>query len=331
MRKLTDEEIVVRAVEKHGDRYGYDRVGERTEDGKIWILCRVHGYFPQNVTKHLSGQGCPYCAGNKKKTTEQFIAEVKRKYPDKKWTFEKTVYVNDRTTVIITCHEVDENGVEHGDFEITPNVLLGRRTVCGCQKCGNQSISRKRMKRFEKFVAEAETVHGIGRYDYSETKYKGANRRLKVICHKKDKNGVEHGEFYRTAWEFIGRKYGCPACNQSRLETETATALDRLSITYEYECGKSILPWLGKLSLDFYLPDYGVAIECQGGQHYFPVRRFGGKKAFNEQIERDQRKARLCEENDVRLFYIRYDENVEEAVTRIITELRNNHADSQRV
>ena len=39
---------------------------------------------------------------------------------------------------------------------------------------------------------------------------------------------------------------------------------------------------LGSLSLDFYLPEHKIAIECQGEQHFEPVKHFGGEKKFEE-------------------------------------------------
>ena len=40
---------------------------------------------------------------------------------------------------------------------------------------------------------------------------------------------------------------------------------------------KKFKDWLGAQSLDFYLPEYNIAIECQGLQHYKPVD-FAGKR-----------------------------------------------------
>ena len=70
----------------------------------------------------------------------------------------------------------------------------------------------------------------------------------------------------------------------------------------KFECQKHF-DWLDKQSLDFYLPDYNIAIECQGSQHFEPNEYFGGEKAFNKQIERDIRKKQLCHENNVKLLY----------------------------
>lgn len=61
--------------------------------------------------------------------------------------------------------------------------------------------------------------------------------------------------------------------------------------------------WLGKQHIDFYLPEYNVGIECQGGQHFKPVGIFGGEDAFIKTISLDIKKRKLCKENGVKLFY----------------------------
>lgn len=55
--------------------------------------------------------------------------------------------------------------------------------------------------------------------------------------------------------------------------------------------------------LDFFLPDYSVAIECQGGQHFFPTRLFGGEDFYKLTLERDEAKRRLCEAHGIRILY----------------------------
>ena len=61
--------------------------------------------------------------------------------------------------------------------------------------------------------------------------------------------------------------------------------------------------WLGRMSLDFYIPNKKIAIECQGEQHYIPIKWFGGKNKFDEQIVRDRRKEELCKENGIKVLY----------------------------
>ena len=106
-----------------------------------------------------------------------------------------------------------------------------------------------------------------------------------IICH-------EHGA-------------GCLKCNLSHLEQSVMNYLDENGTTYDYQ---KRFNWLGRQSLDFYLPDYNVGIECQGEQHFFPID-FAGKgvewacKHFKYTISLDKQKKVLCEKHGVKLLY----------------------------
>lgn len=60
--KLTYENFVQRAREKHAGRYDYPEAGKyegaRT---KMVVICREHGEFRQDASNHLHGNGCPKC------------------------------------------------------------------------------------------------------------------------------------------------------------------------------------------------------------------------------------------------------------------------------
>ena len=59
--------------------------------------------------------------------------------------------------------------------------------------------------------------------------------------------------------------------------------------------------WLGRQSLDVFVPSLACGVEFQGVQHFQPVEFFGGEEAFAQRLELDEQKRRLCEENGVRL------------------------------
>lgn len=62
--------------------------------------------------------------------------------------------------------------------------------------------------------------------------------------------------------------------------------------------------WLGKQHLDIYFPEYNIAIEYQGEQHFAPVGYFGGNDAYLKNRERDERKKELCKTNKCHLIYV---------------------------
>lgn len=84
---------------------------------------------------------------------------------------------------------------------------------------------------------------------------------------------------------------------------EVEKILTENNIDFIKQCRKDTLEWLGKLSLDFFIPQYDIAIECQGAQHFEYSEFFGGENAFIKQLERDNRKAKLCLEHGVKLLY----------------------------
>ena len=121
------EEFIDKAKEKHGNRYTYNKVEYVNNYTPIIITCPEHGDFPQKPYKHLQGQGCPWCAGNKKKTTEEFIEEARAVHGDR-YDYSLVKYVNNITPVDIVCRI-------HGAFPQAPHA---HKSGQGCPKC-NQS------------------------------------------------------------------------------------------------------------------------------------------------------------------------------------------------
>ena len=78
--------------------------------------------------------------------------------------------------------------------------------------------------------------------------------------------------------------------------------------------------WLGRQSLDLYIPSLRTAIEYQGVQHYLPVEFFGGEEALTQRQDLDRVKKELCTANSVRLIEWPYsvdptDKNVKELLS----------------
>ena len=62
--------------------------------------------------------------------------------------------------------------------------------------------------------------------------------------------------------------------------------------------------WLGRQHFDIFLPFKNIAIEYQGDPHLRPVPYFGGEEGFNNTLERDKRKKKLCELNNCKLIEV---------------------------
>lgn len=75
--------------------------------------------------------------------------------------------------------------------------------------------------------------------------------------------------------------------------------------------------WLGQQHFDVWIPEWGIALEFHGRQHFEPVDFFGGEEAFEKRKRLDQRKARLAERNDVELIIVTAEDEVEEIIGKV--------------
>ena len=230
---------------------------------------------------------CIYCNGssrNRKYSTKEWV-ELAKRIHNNKYDYSKSEYQTTDKKVCIICHEVDEFGEEHGEFWVTPHSHTGNMHS-GCPRCAKKYSDTKR------FIQLAQRKYN-NIYDYSKVIYKDAFSKVSIIC-------PEHGIFKITPNQHLSGK-GCPKCNTSSLEKSIMHQLDKLNINYIYQAK---LKWLGTLTLDFFLPDYNIAIECQGEQHFKYIPFFYKNEAkFQKAIERDKIKTKLCEENNVKLLY----------------------------
>lgn len=214
----------------------------------------------------------------KRKNCEQFINDA-NKIHNYEYNYSKVNYVNNKTEVCIICSK-------HGEFFQRPDRhLLGQ----GCPICRYIKSAKTNSKKVENFIEDSKIVHG-DKYDYSRAKYKNNKTKVCIVCPK-------HGEFWQTPIHHL-RGEGCPSCDESHLERDIRLFLldKNEKFIQEYRT-----KWLGKQSLDFYLPQYNAAIECQGKQHF----GLGGwnNEDFTIIEERDKRKMILCKENGIKLFY----------------------------
>lgn len=62
-------------------------------------------------------------------------------------------------------------------------------------------------------------------------------------------------------------------------------------------------------------------LEFNGKQHYEPIEFFGGVDNFMTQKKRDDMKLEYCKNNQIPLFIIKYNENIQERLEEILSEL----------
>lgn len=282
---MNKDEFISKAKLIEDKNNDYSKVEYVNNKTKVCIICPIHGEFWVRPNDFLNGHMCKYCGiekRSKKRTcsTDKFVSRAKLLFPQ--YDYSLVCYKNSHDKIWLTCPI-------HGDFEIKPYHLLNGH---GCKKCGQNATHDFQRKDKFVFISEGIKIHG-DKYDYSKVEYVNTETKVCLICH-------EHGEFWITPHAHLSGKQGCPICNESKLEKELRVFLSANNIEH---ISKKRFKWLGKQHLDFYLPKYNVAIECQGIQHFESVKYFGGDESFKERLERDKRKKKLCEENNVPVLY----------------------------
>lgn len=82
--------------------------------------------------------------------------------------------------------------------------------------------------------------------------------------------------------------------------------------------------WLGQQHFDVWFPNWNIAIEYHGKQHFEPVDFFGGEEAFQKTVYRDKRKANLAKRHGVKLFIITENDDSDELIQNIY-DIRDRH------
>ena len=112
--KKAKEEFETKAKQKHGDEYDYSLVDYKNSLTKVEIICKKCGeHFLQTPSNHLSGNGCPTCAKEKKgKATllplEKVLESFKQVHGDK-YDYSLVDYKNNLTKVEIICKKCGEH------------------------------------------------------------------------------------------------------------------------------------------------------------------------------------------------------------------------------
>ena len=126
-------------------------------------------------------------------TLQEFI-ETSNKIHNYKYNYDKVIYVNLSTSVIITCPI-------HGDFVQNPK---SHKNGAECFRCGIIKRSKKRAQTTEQFIERSKLTHG-DKYDYSKVNYINNHTDVIIIC-------KDHDEFLQNPKLHI-EGANCPKCS----------------------------------------------------------------------------------------------------------------------
>ena len=200
MKKQTQEQVIKRAKDVHGDTYIYDKAVFINMLSKMEIICPIHGSFWQTPAKHISaGQGCAKCSG----CIALDIAIVKTRgdaIHNHKYDYSKAVYVNIKSPIEIICPV-------HGSFWQIVSDHINNKS--GCIKCsGIETLT------IDVIEARGNRIHNH-KYDYSNAVYVNMHTKMEIVC-------PIHGSFWQTPTNHIDSEKGCKQCSGcAQLNTET--------------------------------------------------------------------------------------------------------------
>ena len=313
-KRRTRKEFIERAREIHGNRYGYNKVNYINEITKVIILCKIHGEFESAPHNHLYGKGCPECGriestNKRRKTNKQFIIEAKQIHGER-YDYSKVKYRRSLDNIIIGCRK------HNSYFRQTPSShLLGHN----CPKCVIEVFSKKLAKTKEEFINEAKEIHG-DRYDYSEVNYVNSREKIIIYC-------PFHNSFEQLPGSHL-QGIGCPHCrnkNEGKVKILLFDYFKDWTIIPNKKIWHTYKDYNRKRFCDFWLEkdNIKVIVEYDGTQHFRPVRFNGispekAEKLFKHTQLKDLLDHAYCLENNIILHRIRYNEDKEESIKRLL-------------
>lgn len=286
--------------------------------------CKLDNYkWKVTPNSLLRGHGCPVCAGNQKKTTEEYKLELATINPDI-----EVLGEYDMAKVQI-LHKCKKDGYE---WMATPtNILSGGM----CPMCtGNIAWTTERYCQAVRDINP--NIEVLGEYVSAKTpilhkckidnhewetipdrvlRKAGcpmcANRTISQKLSKTHKQYVKEVSIYNPDIEVLGQYAGastqilhkckkdghewmiapsnvllgcgCPQCKESKGERIVRQWLERNKVIYKSQYKFSDCKDKCALPFDFYLPEYNTCIEYDGGQHFFPVNFSGEGAEYTEQ------------------------------------------------
>jgi hypothetical protein len=199
MKKLTTEEFIKKARAVHGDRYDYSKVEYVDAKTDICIICKQHGEFWQRPSHHIDGRGCKKCA------TE--VTADKLRYWTEAKCYEEASRYSEMKSFRTQSEDAYNAALKH--HWLKNYTWLSYKIDVSKPKKKRQSYTQ------DEIIERLRSIFG-DRYSYEKVEYKAMKVPITLVCHEKDANGVEHGEFSMRPDNIFSSNQACPKCYDDR-------------------------------------------------------------------------------------------------------------------
>ena len=228
------------------------------------------------------------CANNAQKPKWDDIIAL---FDDRGYVLLASEYISAKSKLEYVCPYHNKYGSQY----ITYNNL---KQGFGCKYCGIERVASSRRLSLQ----QAKEIFARHDMVLLDQEYKNSNTPMKYICKHHEEFGVQYMALSNAY------KQHCPHCNTIKGEDKISRYFLENNIKFVPHKSYDDLRGVGggKLSYDFYLPNFNLLIEYQGEQHEHPVNVFGGEEQFQIQQEHDFRKREYAKTHGVELFEIWY-------------------------
>lgn len=202
--RKTKEQFVEEAIQKHHNKFNYDKFEYKNNKTKGIIKCKKHDYdFEQSPESHLkTDHCCNQCYKealknglicNNKYTKTELITKCNIIHQNKYDYSLISNYNSTKDKIIIICNI-------HGSFSQKAIYHLSGN---GCPQCGNENMILKNRKSIDIFIDQANEIHN-NRYKYNLETYIDTHTKIHIDC-------LDHGSFVQTPHSHLSGS-GCPKC-----------------------------------------------------------------------------------------------------------------------
>lgn len=265
---------------------------------RIKCRCKKHNYLStKSMQEILMGRGCKYC-GAEKLSEQHFLSDdeiqnrVSQKHPHIKLIHYDGI---DSKESVWLCTKHNKQ------FKKVLSTML-RTEESGCDECYKERIRRDFSLTTEEFKMRLKQSHSelklVGEYINFTTP-------IKVYCTKHDY------EFETVPSYILHRISCCPKSFKTYKEETMCSLIESWGYRIDRQHTFDGCADTNSLKFDCYLPDFNIAIEYDGENHYFPVKY--GTQSLEDATRKheytkrhDEIKNNFCKENNINLIRVPY-------------------------
>lgn len=214
MDKESREKVFLqKALELHGDFFGYDKFEYIAAKVPSIVTCPKHGEFLQSPANHLrSKHACQQCWDVERKAIMKGAPGKPGKRTTKEEYLSKLNLPQGYSVNLDKFDGMSHGSVElicpvHGNHEYPPRALLVSEYKC--KQCGWKAAADFKLKGYSSFIEKVEKLHN-NKYTYPfPEEYENRKSMLTIVC-------SDHGIFKKTAQKHLAGQ-GCNRCRLDKL------------------------------------------------------------------------------------------------------------------